>query len=61
MTISQIQTEQEYRKALERINELIALDPEEGTPMFQELDTISNLVESYEGLHYPVDGPNTEE
>jgi len=54
MAITQIQTEQDYRKALERIDDLIALDPEEGTPMFEELDKISTLVEDYESLHYPM-------
>ncbi len=49
-----IDNEKDYRLALQRIDELIALDPKEGTEAFKELDFISTLVESYENVHYPI-------
>ncbi len=51
MNIKPIRSERNYRAALKRIDELIALDPKEGT---DALDLISTLVESYENIHYPI-------
>ena len=58
MNIKPIRSEKNYRTALNRIDELIALDPKEGTDAFDELDLISTLVESYENIHYPIDAPD---
>ncbi len=58
MDIRPIRTEEDYKTALKRIDELIALDPKEGTPAFDELDIISTLVEAYENIHYPIDAPD---
>ncbi len=58
MNIKPIRSEKNYRTALKRIDELIALDPKEGTDAFDELDLISTLVESYENIHYPIDAPD---
>lgn len=58
MNIKPIRTEKNYRSALKRIDELISLDPKEGTVAYDELDLISTLVESYEILHYPIDAPD---
>ena len=58
MKIKSIRTERNYRAALKRMDELIALDPKEGTTAFDELDLISTLVESYENIHYPIDAPD---
>lgn len=58
MNIKPIRTEKNYRSALKRIDELISLDPKEGTLAFDELDLISTLVESYENIHYPIDAPD---
>ena len=57
MDIKPIRSEKNYRAALKRIDELIALDPKEGTDAFDELDLISTLVESYESVHYCIDLP----
>lgn len=46
MNIKPIRTEKDYRAAMKRIDELIALDPTEGTPQFDELDVLSSIVES---------------
>ncbi len=58
MNIKPIRSEKNYRTTLKRIDELIALDPKEGTDAFDELDLISTLVESYENIHYPIDAPD---
>lgn len=58
MNIIPIRSEKNYRTALNRIDELIALGPKEGTDAFDELDLISTLVESYENIHYPIDAPD---
>jgi len=56
--INPIRTERDYRAALKRIDELIAIDPKEKTKEFDELDIISTLVESYESIHYPIEAPD---
>jgi HTH-type transcriptional regulator/antitoxin HigA len=58
MNIKPIRTEKDYRAAMKRIDELIALDPKEGTALFDELDVLSTIVESYESIHYPIEAPN---
>lgn len=58
MKLKPIRTEKDYRASLKRIDTLIALDPKDGTPAFDELDIISTLVEAYENEHYPIDAPN---
>lgn len=58
MNIKPIRSENDYRAALKRIDELISKDPKEGTAAFDELDIISTLVESYESIHYPIDAPD---
>ena len=58
MNIKPIRTEKNYRDALKRIDELIALDPKDGTAAFDELDLISTLVESYENIHYSIEAPD---
>jgi HTH-type transcriptional regulator/antitoxin HigA len=58
MQIKPIRTEKDYRGALKRIDELIALDPKEGTQAFDELYIVSTLVEAYENIHYPIDAPD---
>ena len=61
MSIKPIRKETDYRKALKRIDELIALDPKDGTSEFDELDIISTLVEAYENIHYQIEAPDAVE
>lgn len=56
--IKPIRSEKEYRLAMKRIDELIALNPAEGTEAYDELDLISTLVEVYENIHYKIDAPD---
>lgn len=58
MNIKPIRTERDYRASLKRIDELISLDPKEGSSAFDELDLISTLVESYENIHYVIEAPD---
>ena len=51
MNIKPIRSEKDYRATLKRIDELIAIDPQEGTTAYDELDLISTLVEAYESIH----------
>lgn len=55
MNIKSIRTEKDYRAAMKRIDELISINPAEGTAQFDELDMISTMVESYESIHYPIE------
>lgn len=59
--MKQIQSEQAYRAALHRIDELLPLvseaDMEKQTPHALELSALSDEVEAYEAVHYPIDKP----
>lgn len=53
-------TEQEYKKACERLEEIIDLVDEnapEDNPLLQELMVISATIEAYEEIHYPMGEP----
>ena len=56
MNIHPIKTEDDYSKAMQRIDALMdALpDTEEG----DELDVLATLVEAYERNHFPIDSPD---
>ena len=58
MNIKPIRIEKDYRKALKRIDQLIALDPKEGSVEYDELDVISTLVEDYENTHCAIEAPD---
>jgi len=60
-TIKPIRTKSDYKMALKRIEELIALNPKEGSSNYDELDVIGTLVSVYEDLHFPIDAPNAVE
>lgn len=59
--MAQIKTENEYRKLMQRIDELIEV-VDDNTPKddinYIELDLISDLVEEYEDIHYPIGTPS---
>ena len=50
-----IKNEQEYEKALSRIEELMGAEPD--TDEMEELNLLTSLVESYEDRHYPISLP----
>lgn len=51
-----IKTEEDYEKALVRIEELMDAVP--GTPQMDELELLTALVEMYEDRHYPISPPD---
>jgi HTH-type transcriptional regulator/antitoxin HigA len=59
--IKPIRTKADYKVALERIEELIALNPKKGTTAYDELDVIGTLISAYEDIHYPIDAPDAVE
>lgn len=52
---SPIRTEAEYDAALARIDELI--DAPDGSPEYEELNVIADVVERYEDVHHTIDPP----
>ncbi len=56
MNIKPIKTESDYRKALERLNELF--DTSMGSSESDEADILAVLVDEYEKKHYPIEAPD---
>ncbi len=56
MNITPIRIENDYNKALKRID--ILMDAEPNTKEFDELDILVTLVEAYEEKHYKIDAPD---
>lgn len=53
MTIrSSINSEQEYQAALKAIEQLLEAEP--GTPEGEEFEALSQLIEEYDDIHYPI-------
>jgi antitoxin component HigA of HigAB toxin-antitoxin module len=50
-----IDSKSTYDRALVRIEELIAKNPEEGTILFEELNVLGDLISVYEDVHFPID------
>ncbi|MFC3022705.1 hypothetical protein ACFODT_02515 [Vibrio zhugei] len=47
-----IKNEQEYKSALEAIEQLLESEP--GTPQGAEFEVLARLIEEYEDIHYPL-------
>ena len=56
MDLKPIKTEQDYRKALERLD--IIFDAPTDTKEGDEAEILSMLIENYENEHYPIDAPD---
>jgi HTH-type transcriptional regulator / antitoxin HigA len=56
MKIKVIETEEEYRKALKEIDQLIHAEP--GSPEANMLEVLFVLIEKYEEENYPIDMPD---
>ncbi len=56
MNISLLKTEQDYEKALDRIDEIFDAKP--GSKEDEELEILSILVEKYEDEHYLIEMPD---
>jgi len=56
MNITPIRTENDYNKALKKIDKLMDAVP--NTEEFDELDILVTLIEAYEEKHYKIDAPD---
>ena len=56
MTLKIIKTEEEYDKAIERLE--VTFDAEPGTPEGDEMELLSLLITNYEDEHYPIPDPD---
>lgn len=52
-TLEIIPTKAEYNFVLKKIDELIDVNSEKGTSIYDELDVIGILASPYEDIHYP--------
>lgn len=54
--VSAIHNEQQYNEALETLDELLNIvGDDESHPLYDLLDTLSVLIQTYEEDHYPID------
>ena len=56
MKIKVIKTEEDYRNALKRFEEIFQSPPE--TKEGEEAELLSFLIEKYEDEHYPIEAPD---
>ncbi len=56
MKIKVIKTEEDYQKALKRLE--VIFDSAPDTPEGDEAELLSILIEKYEDEHYPIDAPD---
>ncbi len=59
MQIKSIETEQEYREALKRLE--VIFDAAADTEESDEADVLGTLIDEYEKIHFPIDLPNPNE
>ncbi len=53
-----IKTEEEYDEALEKLDELMDIDPDPDSEKGLELELLSKLIGDYEEISYPMDLPD---
>lgn len=58
MDIHPIHTTADYTAALKDISDLMAGDPEPGTPQGDRLDILATLVQAFEAKHFPIAAPD---
>lgn len=56
MKISPLKTEQDYNKALERLEVIFDADP--NTKEGDEAEILAMLIDNYENQHYPIEAPD---
>ncbi|MCC5930011.1 MAG: helix-turn-helix domain-containing protein [Cyclobacteriaceae bacterium] len=56
MELKPIKSEEDYRAALKRLEEIFDAKP--GTPESDELELLSLMVDNYENTHYPIEAPD---
>lgn len=58
MNIRPIRSDADHAAALQKIETLMDVDPELGTPEGDLLDILATLVEAYERKHFPIEPPD---
>jgi len=58
MKLKPIRTEKEYDEALDRVDELMELDPEMGSEESDELEILVMLIEKYEEKYWAISEPD---
>ncbi|MEA2100584.1 MAG: transcriptional regulator [Campylobacterota bacterium] len=58
MLLKPIKNEKDYDKALERVDELMELNPELGAPESDELEILAMLIEKYEEKEWAISEPD---
>ena len=58
MNIHPIRDDKDYEDALARVDALMELDPEFGTPQSDELEVLVLLIEKYEEKHWQISEPD---
>jgi HTH-type transcriptional regulator/antitoxin HigA len=58
MNLKPIKNEKEYDEALNRVDELMELNPELNTPLSDELEVLVLLIEKYEEKYWAIDEPD---
>ena len=56
MDIKPIKTEQEFNRAMERLE--MIFDAKKGTPEGDELEILGMLIENYDDKHFPIGFPD---
>jgi len=56
MTVKILKSEEQYNKAIDRLE--MIFDAEPGTPEGDELELLSLLIKKYEDEHYPIPDPD---
>jgi len=55
--IKPIKTKADYKKVMNRIDELIISNPKKGSENYNELDILGTLAAAYEDIHFPIEAP----
>ena len=58
MNLHLIKNEDDYDRALERVDELMEANPEPGTPLSDELEVLVLVIEKYEEAHWRIEEPD---
>ena len=56
--VAPIRTKKDYKNALLRVEELIAMNSKKGTDPFDELDVLGTLLSAYEDIHFVIAAPD---
>ena len=58
MLLKPIKNEKDYDKALERVDELMEINPADGTEQADELEVLVLLIEKYENKYWSISEPD---